>query len=102
MAGGGPPATRQHPVNSATSRALFGRPDRNVRPVARFPLHVWQIPRSPLAPGNVTRFHPFRGGLTMGGIILLALPRMISSVFITESNKGDAAINLTGSLRLQS
>ncbi len=38
----------------------------------------------------------------MGGIILLALPRMISSVFITESNKGDAAINLTGSLRLQS
>lgn len=45
----------------------------------------------------------FRGGLTMGGIVLLALLSMISSVFIAESSKGDAAaINLAGSLRMQS
>ena len=41
----------------------------------------------------------FRSGLTMGGIVLLALLSMISSVFIAESSKGDAAaINLAGSL----
>ena len=45
----------------------------------------------------------FRSGLTMGGIVLLALLGMISSVFIAESTKGDAAaINLAGSLRMQS
>lgn len=45
----------------------------------------------------------FRSGLTMGGIVLLALLSMISSVFIAESTKGDAAaINLAGSLRMQS
>ena len=45
----------------------------------------------------------FRSGLTMGGIVLLALLSMISSVFIAESSKGDAAaINLSGSLRMQS
>lgn len=45
----------------------------------------------------------FRSGLTMGGIVLLALLSMISSVFIAESSKGDAAaINLAGSLRMQS
>lgn len=45
----------------------------------------------------------FRNGLTMGGIVLLALLSMISSVFIAESSKGDAAaLNLAGSLRMQS
>lgn len=45
----------------------------------------------------------FRSGLTMGGIVLLALLSMVSSVFIAESSKGDAtAINLAGSLRMQS
>ena len=45
----------------------------------------------------------FRSGLSMGGIVLLALLSMISSVFIAESSKGDAAaINLAGSLRMQS
>jgi two-component system nitrate/nitrite sensor histidine kinase NarX len=45
----------------------------------------------------------FRSGLTMAGIVLLALLSMISSVFIAESSKGDAAaINLAGSLRMQS
>lgn len=45
----------------------------------------------------------FRSGLTMGGIVLLALLSMISSVLIAESSKGDAAaINLAGSLRMQS
>lgn len=45
----------------------------------------------------------FRSGLTMGGIMLLALFSMISSVFIAEASKGDAAaINLAGSLRMQS
>lgn len=45
----------------------------------------------------------FRGGLTMAGIVLLALLSMISSAFIAESSKGDAAaINLAGSLRMQS
>jgi two-component system nitrate/nitrite sensor histidine kinase NarX len=45
----------------------------------------------------------FRSGLTMSGIVLLALLSMISSVFIAESSKGDAAaINLAGSLRMQS
>jgi two-component system nitrate/nitrite sensor histidine kinase NarX len=45
----------------------------------------------------------FRSGLTMGGIVLLALLSMIGSVFIAESSKGDAAaINLAGSLRMQS
>ena len=44
-----------------------------------------------------------RSGLTMAGIVLLALLSMISSVFIAESSKGDAAaINLAGSLRMQS
>lgn len=44
----------------------------------------------------------FRNGLTMGGIVLLALLSMISSVWIAESSKGDAAaINLAGSLRMQ-
>lgn len=45
----------------------------------------------------------FRSGLIMGAIVLLALLSMISSVFIAESSKGDAAaINLAGSLRMQS
>jgi two-component system nitrate/nitrite sensor histidine kinase NarX len=45
----------------------------------------------------------FRSGLTMSGIVLLALLSMISSVFIAESSKGAAAaINLAGSLRMQS
>jgi len=45
----------------------------------------------------------FRSGLIMGGIVLLALLSMISSVFIAQSSKGDAAaINLAGSLRMQS
>lgn len=45
----------------------------------------------------------FRSGLSMGGIVLLVLLSMISSVFIAESSKGDAAaINLAGSLRMQS
>lgn len=45
----------------------------------------------------------FRSGLIMSGIVLLALLSMISSVFIAESSKGDAtAINLAGSLRMQS
>jgi nitrate/nitrite-specific signal transduction histidine kinase len=45
----------------------------------------------------------FRSGLTMSGIVLLALLSMISSIFIAESSKGDAAaINLAGSLRMQS
>jgi nitrate/nitrite-specific signal transduction histidine kinase len=45
----------------------------------------------------------FRNGLTMGGIVLLALLSMTSSVFIAESSKGDAAaLNLAGSLRMQS
>jgi len=45
----------------------------------------------------------FRSGLSMGGIVLLALLSMISSVFIAESSKGDGtAINLAGSLRMQS
>ena len=45
----------------------------------------------------------FRSGLTMSGIVLLALLSMIGSVFIAESSKGDAAaINLAGSLRMQS
>ena len=45
----------------------------------------------------------FRSGLTMSGIVLLALLSMISSMFIAESSKGDAAaINLAGSLRMQS
>jgi len=44
-----------------------------------------------------------RSGLIMGGIVLLALLSMISSVFVAESSKGDAAaINLAGSLRMQS
>ena len=44
-----------------------------------------------------------RSGLTMGGIVILALLSMTSSVFIAESSKGDAtAINLAGSLRMQS
>jgi two-component system nitrate/nitrite sensor histidine kinase NarX len=44
-----------------------------------------------------------RSGLTMAGIVLLALLSMISSVFIAESSKGDAAaINLAGSMRMQS
>jgi nitrate/nitrite-specific signal transduction histidine kinase len=39
----------------------------------------------------------------MSGIVLLALLSMISSVLIAESSKGDAAaINLAGSLRMQS
>ena len=43
----------------------------------------------------------FRNGLTMGGIVLLALLSMTSSVFIAESSKGDAAaLNLAGSLRM--
>lgn len=45
----------------------------------------------------------FRGGLAMGGIVLLALLSMISAVLTAESTKGDAeAINLAGSLRMQS
>ena len=45
----------------------------------------------------------FRSGLMMSGIVLLALLSMISSVLIAESSKGDAAaINLAGSLRMQS
>ncbi|MDQ5910511.1 MAG: two-component system, NarL family, nitrate/nitrite sensor histidine kinase NarX [Pseudomonadota bacterium] len=45
----------------------------------------------------------FRSGLTMGGIVLLALLSMVSSMWIAESSKGDAAaINLAGSLRMQS
>ncbi|MCP5198045.1 MAG: type IV pili methyl-accepting chemotaxis transducer N-terminal domain-containing protein [Gammaproteobacteria bacterium] len=44
-----------------------------------------------------------RNGLTMGGIVLLALFSMATSMFIAESSKGDAAaINLAGSLRMQS
>jgi len=44
-----------------------------------------------------------RSGLTMAGIVILALLSMTSSVFIAESSKGDAtAINLAGSLRMQS
>lgn len=44
-----------------------------------------------------------RSGLTMGGIVLLALFSMAGSMFIAESSKGDAAaINLAGSLRMQS
>ncbi len=44
-----------------------------------------------------------RSGLTMSGIVLLALLSMISSMFIAESSKGDAAaINRAGSLRMQS
>ncbi|MCB1767497.1 MAG: type IV pili methyl-accepting chemotaxis transducer N-terminal domain-containing protein, partial [Candidatus Competibacteraceae bacterium] len=44
-----------------------------------------------------------RSGLTLGGIVLLALLSMASSMFIAESSKGDAAaINLAGSLRMQS
>ncbi len=31
-----------------------------------------------------------RSGLTMGGIVILALLSMTSSVFIAESSKGDA------------
>ena len=45
----------------------------------------------------------FRSGLTMSGIVLLALLSMLSSMYIAESSKGDAAaINLAGSLRMQS
>ena len=45
----------------------------------------------------------FRSGLSMGGIVLLALLGMLSSIWIAESSKGDAAaINLAGSLRMQS
>lgn len=45
----------------------------------------------------------FRSSLTMGGIVLLALLSMFSSVFIATSSKDDAAaINLAGSLRMQS
>lgn len=45
----------------------------------------------------------FRSGLTMGGIVLLALLSMINAIFVAESSKGDAAaINLAGSLRMQS
>ncbi|MCB1822871.1 MAG: type IV pili methyl-accepting chemotaxis transducer N-terminal domain-containing protein, partial [Candidatus Competibacteraceae bacterium] len=44
-----------------------------------------------------------RSGLTLGGIVLLALLSMATSMFIAESSKGDAAaINLAGSLRMQS
>ncbi len=44
----------------------------------------------------------FRVGLTMAGIIVLALLSMVDSLLIAESSKGDAAaINLAGSLRMQ-
>ncbi|MCB1776958.1 MAG: type IV pili methyl-accepting chemotaxis transducer N-terminal domain-containing protein [Candidatus Competibacteraceae bacterium] len=44
-----------------------------------------------------------RSGLTLGSIVLLALFSMASSIFIAESSKSDAAaINLAGSLRMQS
>ncbi len=44
-----------------------------------------------------------RSGLAIGGIVLLALLSMLSAMFIAESSKGDAtAINLAGSLRMQS
>lgn len=52
----------------------------------------------------MTRNDPllFRVGLTMAGIILLALLSMLDSLLIAESSKGDAAaINLAGSLRMQ-
>lgn len=39
----------------------------------------------------------------MGGIVLLGLLSMINAIFVAESSKGDAAaINLAGSLRMQS
>ncbi|MFZ1494612.1 MAG: type IV pili methyl-accepting chemotaxis transducer N-terminal domain-containing protein [Candidatus Competibacter denitrificans] len=44
-----------------------------------------------------------RGGLAMGSIVLLALLSMISAVLTAKSAQGDAdAINLAGSLRMQS
>ena len=44
-----------------------------------------------------------RSGLAIGGIVLLALLSMLSAMLIAESSKGDAtAINLAGSLRMQS
>ena len=44
----------------------------------------------------------FRSGLTMSGIVLLALLSMIGSVFIAKPRRGDPpGINLAGSLRIQ-
>jgi len=44
----------------------------------------------------------FRVGLAMAGVTLLAIVSMLTSVFIAETSRGDAAaINLAGSLRMQ-
>ncbi len=53
---------------------------------------------SPSAHAALTR----RLGILLGGIALLALAGMVSSIVVTEASRGDAAaVNLAGSLRMQ-
>ncbi|GHB13255.1 type IV pili methyl-accepting chemotaxis transducer N-terminal domain-containing protein [Modicisalibacter luteus] len=51
---------------------------------------------------SLTRSLIFRAGLTMAGIVILALTSMLGSIMIAETASGDAAaINQAGSLRMQ-
>ncbi|MCD6009384.1 type IV pili methyl-accepting chemotaxis transducer N-terminal domain-containing protein [Halomonas sp. IOP_31] len=51
---------------------------------------------------SLTRSLIFRAGLTMAGIVILALISMLGSIMIAETSSGDAAaINQAGSLRMQ-
>ena len=53
-------------------------------------------------PQSLTRSLIFRAGLTMAGIVLLALTSMLGSIMIAETASGDAAaINKAGALRMQ-
>ncbi|MEC9482728.1 MAG: type IV pili methyl-accepting chemotaxis transducer N-terminal domain-containing protein [Halomonas sp.] len=51
---------------------------------------------------SLTRSLIFRAGLTMAGIVALALTSMLGSIMIADTASGDAAaINQAGSLRMQ-
>lgn len=51
---------------------------------------------------SLTRSLIFRAGLTMAGIVILALTSMLGAIMIAETASGDAAaINQAGSLRMQ-
>ncbi|MDW5375634.1 type IV pili methyl-accepting chemotaxis transducer N-terminal domain-containing protein [Halomonas sp. HP20-15] len=51
---------------------------------------------------SITRSLIFRAGLTMAGIVILALTSMLGSILIAETSSGDAAaINKAGALRMQ-
>ncbi|RFA29947.1 hypothetical protein CAI21_09000 [Alkalilimnicola ehrlichii] len=52
---------------------------------------------------SITQSLIFRAGVTMGGIVILALTSMLGSIIIAETARDDAAaINHAGSLRMQS